>query len=70
MSRSTKTTSNSAISPNLSASMHEFEWQGEYYRIPRTSIRLRPISNPEGSRSGICFYHGSDSRIIDLDQSR
>ncbi len=25
----------------------EFEWQGEYYQIPRTSIRPRPISNPE-----------------------
>jgi alkanesulfonate monooxygenase SsuD/methylene tetrahydromethanopterin reductase-like flavin-dependent oxidoreductase (luciferase family) len=25
----------------------EFEWQGEYYQIPRTSIRPRPVSNPE-----------------------
>jgi alkanesulfonate monooxygenase SsuD/methylene tetrahydromethanopterin reductase-like flavin-dependent oxidoreductase (luciferase family) len=25
----------------------EFEWQGEHYQIPRTSIRPRPISNPE-----------------------
>ncbi len=24
-----------------------FEWQGEFYRIPRTSIRPRPISHPE-----------------------
>src|SRR5437660_1341337 len=26
---------------------HEFEWQGEFYQIPRTSIRPRPISHPE-----------------------
>src|SRR6201994_7454 len=25
----------------------EFEWQGEYFQIPRTSIRPRPISNPD-----------------------
>src|SRR5258708_11839993 len=25
----------------------EVEWQGEFYRIPRTSIRPRPISHPE-----------------------
>jgi alkanesulfonate monooxygenase SsuD/methylene tetrahydromethanopterin reductase-like flavin-dependent oxidoreductase (luciferase family) len=25
----------------------EFEWQGEFYRIPRTQIRPRPISHPE-----------------------
>src|ERR1700751_2441416 len=25
----------------------EFEWQGEFYQIPRTSIRPRPISPPE-----------------------
>jgi alkanesulfonate monooxygenase SsuD/methylene tetrahydromethanopterin reductase-like flavin-dependent oxidoreductase (luciferase family) len=25
----------------------EFEWQGEFYQIPRTSIRPRPISHPE-----------------------
>jgi len=25
----------------------EFEWQGEYYQIPRTSIRPRPMSHPE-----------------------
>ena len=24
-----------------------FEWDGEYYKIPRTSIRPRPISHPE-----------------------
>jgi alkanesulfonate monooxygenase SsuD/methylene tetrahydromethanopterin reductase-like flavin-dependent oxidoreductase (luciferase family) len=24
-----------------------FDWQGEYYQIPRTSIRPRPISHPE-----------------------
>ena len=24
-----------------------FEWQGEFYQIPRTSIRPRPISHPE-----------------------
>ncbi len=24
-----------------------FEWQGEYFQIPRTSIRPRPISHPE-----------------------
>src|SRR3954465_4125387 len=31
----------------LALSEPEFEWQGEYYQIPRTSIRPRPISNPE-----------------------
>src|SRR5579859_3284103 len=31
----------------LALSQPEFEWQGEYYQIPRTSIRPRPISNPE-----------------------
>ena len=25
----------------------EFEWDGEFYKIPRTSIRPRPISHPE-----------------------
>ena len=25
----------------------EFEWQGEFFQIPRTSIRPRPISHPE-----------------------
>ena len=25
----------------------EFEWQGQFYQIPRTSIRPRPISHPE-----------------------
>src|ERR1700751_844688 len=25
----------------------EFEWPGEFYQIPRTSIRPRPISHPE-----------------------
>src|SRR6188472_4705240 len=25
----------------------EFEWQGEFYRIPKTAIRPRPISHPE-----------------------
>ena len=30
----------------LALSQPEFEWQGEYYQIPRTSIRPRPISNP------------------------
>jgi alkanesulfonate monooxygenase SsuD/methylene tetrahydromethanopterin reductase-like flavin-dependent oxidoreductase (luciferase family) len=25
----------------------EFEWQGEFYQIPRTQIRPRPISHPE-----------------------
>src|SRR5262249_28664897 len=25
----------------------EFEWQGEFYQIPRTAIRPRPISHPE-----------------------
>src|SRR5215813_8178272 len=25
----------------------EFEWQGEFYQIPHTSIRPRPISHPE-----------------------
>ena len=24
-----------------------FEWEGEFFRIPRTSIRPRPISHPE-----------------------
>jgi len=31
----------------LALSQPEFEWQGEYYQIPRTSIRPRPMSNPE-----------------------
>jgi alkanesulfonate monooxygenase SsuD/methylene tetrahydromethanopterin reductase-like flavin-dependent oxidoreductase (luciferase family) len=31
----------------LALSQPEFEWQGEYYQIPRTSIRPQPISNPE-----------------------
>ena len=31
----------------LALSEPEFEWQGEHYQIPRTSIRPRPISNPE-----------------------
>jgi len=31
----------------LALSQPEFEWQGEYYQIPRTSIRPRPVSNPE-----------------------
>ena len=31
----------------LALSQPEFEWDGEYYKIPRTSIRPRPISNPE-----------------------
>src|SRR4029079_18024736 len=31
----------------LALSEPEFEWQGEYFQIPRTSIRPRPISNPE-----------------------
>ncbi len=31
----------------LALSQPEFEWQGEYYQIPRTSIRPRPISHPE-----------------------
>ena len=31
----------------LALSEPEFEWQGEYYQIPRTSIRPRPLSNPE-----------------------
>jgi len=25
----------------------EFEWQGEFYQIPRTAVRPRPISHPE-----------------------
>ena len=25
----------------------EFDWQGEFYQIPRTAIRPRPISHPE-----------------------
>jgi alkanesulfonate monooxygenase SsuD/methylene tetrahydromethanopterin reductase-like flavin-dependent oxidoreductase (luciferase family) len=25
----------------------EFEWQGEFYHVPRTSIRPRPVSHPE-----------------------
>jgi alkanesulfonate monooxygenase SsuD/methylene tetrahydromethanopterin reductase-like flavin-dependent oxidoreductase (luciferase family) len=28
-------------------SQEVFEWEGEHYRIPRTSIRPRPISHPE-----------------------
>ena len=24
-----------------------FEWEGEFFKIPRTSIRPRPISHPE-----------------------
>jgi len=31
----------------LALSEPEFEWQGQFYQIPRTSIRPRPISNPE-----------------------
>jgi alkanesulfonate monooxygenase SsuD/methylene tetrahydromethanopterin reductase-like flavin-dependent oxidoreductase (luciferase family) len=31
----------------MALSQPEFEWQGEYYQIPRTSIRPRPVSNPE-----------------------
>lgn len=31
----------------MALSEPEFEWQGEYYQIPRTSIRPRPVSNPE-----------------------
>src|SRR5579871_338975 len=31
----------------LALSQPEFEWHGEYYQIPRTSIRPRPVSNPE-----------------------
>jgi alkanesulfonate monooxygenase SsuD/methylene tetrahydromethanopterin reductase-like flavin-dependent oxidoreductase (luciferase family) len=31
----------------LALSQKEFEWNGEYYQIPRTSIRPQPISNPE-----------------------
>src|ERR1700722_5402861 len=31
----------------LALSEREFEWQGEYYQIPRTSIRPHPISHPE-----------------------
>src|SRR5579871_2036377 len=30
----------------LALSEPEFEWQGEYYQIPRTSIRPRPMSDP------------------------
>ena len=30
----------------LALSQPEFEWQGEFYQIPRTSIRPHPISNP------------------------
>jgi alkanesulfonate monooxygenase SsuD/methylene tetrahydromethanopterin reductase-like flavin-dependent oxidoreductase (luciferase family) len=31
----------------LALSEPDFEWQGKYYQIPRTSIRPRPISHPE-----------------------
>ncbi len=31
----------------LALSEPEFEWQGQFYQIPRTSIRPRPISSPE-----------------------
>src|ERR1700742_4434721 len=31
----------------LALSQPEFEWQGEYYQIPRTSIRPHPVSHPE-----------------------
>lgn len=31
----------------LALSEESFEWQGEHFRIPRTSIRPRPISHPE-----------------------
>ena len=31
----------------LALTEREFEWQGEYYQIPRTSIRPQPISHPE-----------------------
>jgi alkanesulfonate monooxygenase SsuD/methylene tetrahydromethanopterin reductase-like flavin-dependent oxidoreductase (luciferase family) len=31
----------------LALSQPEFEWQGEYYQIPRTSIRPYPVSHPE-----------------------
>jgi alkanesulfonate monooxygenase SsuD/methylene tetrahydromethanopterin reductase-like flavin-dependent oxidoreductase (luciferase family) len=31
----------------LALSQPDFEWQGEYYQIPRTSIRPRPVSHPE-----------------------
>jgi alkanesulfonate monooxygenase SsuD/methylene tetrahydromethanopterin reductase-like flavin-dependent oxidoreductase (luciferase family) len=31
----------------LALSEPDFEWQGEYYQIPRTSIRPRPLSHPE-----------------------
>jgi len=31
----------------LALSEPEFEWQGQFYQIPRTSIRPRPISHPE-----------------------
>src|SRR6187401_289255 len=31
----------------LALSEPEFEWQGEYFQIPRTSIRPRPMSNPQ-----------------------
>ena len=31
----------------MALSEPEFEWQGEHYQIPRTSIRPRPVSNPE-----------------------
>jgi alkanesulfonate monooxygenase SsuD/methylene tetrahydromethanopterin reductase-like flavin-dependent oxidoreductase (luciferase family) len=31
----------------LALSEREFEWQGEYYQIPRTSIRPHPMSHPE-----------------------
>lgn len=31
----------------LALGEREFEWQGEHYQIPRTSIRPHPISNPE-----------------------
>jgi alkanesulfonate monooxygenase SsuD/methylene tetrahydromethanopterin reductase-like flavin-dependent oxidoreductase (luciferase family) len=31
----------------LALSERELEWQGEFFKIPRTSIRPRPISHPE-----------------------
>jgi len=31
----------------LALNAPEFEWQGQFYQIPRTSIRPRPVSHPE-----------------------
>src|SRR5689334_11887555 len=31
----------------LALSERDFEWHGEYYQIPRTSIRPQPMSHPE-----------------------